>query len=421
MQNTKSCALLLLSLMIVGILIVSPTFSSLMSQVIIKSTGEISTTEVTAKSGSPEDIQAAVNTVEAAGGGTVHIPEGTFYWTGERVEIPGGVNIIGAGPAGCDGHPDFNVYTAKTILHNNKVPPFSPMFYIDGSNHKPTRISGIQFEATAPVYNDDAGTGSATAIRATLEITDFRVDHCTFINFCAMSVALRNTYTGTASAVVDHCVIDNPYKLESGRWTWAYGFYPGGQAYWWDDEDAPITDFLGKYPVKTGYPVMYVEDCKISRTRHAVDGIQGAWIVARYNYIDHPYPAHYGQLNVHGAGDGSWPSARGFEFYNNIVVGETGYSAELTWLRGGGGVVFNNTFSMSSGRAIGLFREECPQEPDEVLHNVWIWNNTVSGGSLLNNAGNFEEGVDYFLRAPNQEQDGFTYTPYPYPHQLTYE
>jgi len=420
MQNTKSCALLLLSLMIVGILIVSPTFSSLMNQVIIKSTGKISTTEVTAKSGSPEDIQAAVNTLEAAGGGIVYIPEGTFYWNGERVEIPGGVNIIGAGLAGCDGHPNFIVYTAKTILHNNKVPPFSPMFYIDGSNHKPTRISGIQFEATAPVGNDNAGTEGGTAIRAVLEVTDLRVDHCTFINFCQISVALRNTYTGTASAVVDHCVIDNPYKLESGSWIWAYGFYPGGQAYWWDDEDAPITDFLGKYPVKTGYPVMYVEDCKISRTRHAVDGIQGAWIVARYNYIDHPYQKNYGQLEIHGSGGGSWPSGRGFEFYNNTVVGEPGYtSTELTWLRGGAGVVFNNAFIMSGGYAVGLYLETCPAQPDEVLHNVWIWNNTVSGGALLHNVGGFTEDVDYFLRSPNQALDGFTYTPYLYPHPLT--
>lgn len=418
MQNTKSCALLLLSLMIVGNLIISLTFSSLMSEVIIKSTGEISTTEVTARSGSPEDIQAAVNTVEATGGGTVHIPEGTFYWNGETVEISGRVNIIGAGPAGCDGHPDFNVYTAKTILHNNKVPPFSPMFYIDGSNHKPTRISGIQFEATAPVSNDDK---DGIAIRAMLEVTDLRVDHCTFINFCSMSVALRNTYTGTASAVVDHCVVDNPYKLERGNWVWAYGFYPGGQAYWWDDEDAPITDFLGKYPVKTGYPVMYVEDCKASRCRHFVDAIQGAWIVARYNYIDHPYPTNYGQLDIHGSGDGSWPSGRGFEFYNNIVVGEPGHSTESAWLRGGGGVIFNNSFTVGSGYGIGLYYESCRQSPDEVLHNVWIWNNTMSGGPLIHNVGGFEEAVDYFLRAPNQEQDGFTYTSYPYPHPLTYE
>jgi hypothetical protein len=418
-QNLKFWEALLILVVLTGILTLPPAISSLMNNVVINSFGQISTTTVWAKSGSPEHIQAAVDTVEAVGGGTVHVPEGTFYWNGETVEISGEVNIIGAGPAGCDGHPNFNVYTAKTILHNNKVPPFNWMFYIDGSNHKPTRISGIQFEATAPVRNDNVDAGDA--IRAVLEVTDLRVDHCTFINFAHIAVSLRNTYTGTARAVVDHCVIDNPYKLGSGSWAWAYGFYPGGQAYWWDDVTAPITDFLGKYPVKTGYPVMYVEDCKISRTRHAVDGIQGAWIVARHNYIDHPYQTHYGQLNVHGCADGGWPSARGFEFYNNIVVGEPGNFAELTWLRGGAGMVFNNSFSMSSGYAIGLYEETCPQQPDEILHDVWIWGNTVSGGTLIDNYGGFTENVDYFLRAPNQEQDGFTYTPYPYPHPLTLE
>jgi hypothetical protein len=34
---------------------------------------------------------------------------------------------------------------------------------------------------------------------------------------------------------------------------------------------------------------------------------------------------------------------------------------------------------------------------------------------------NFTENVNYFLRAPNQQQDGFTYAPYPYPHPLTLE
>jgi hypothetical protein len=372
-------------------------------------------TEIWANSGSAQDIQDAVDQAILAGGGTVYVPAGKFYWNNETVTIPGGVNVIGAG-AGCDGYPNFNEYEAKTILHNNATPPIKNMFYIDGSNGKPVRISGIRFESEPPVNTDDFDIGDAVY---GYKCINLRVDHCTFINFAHKAVALSNTPAGTASGVIDHCVIDNPYKLNSGSWSWAYGFYATGKAYWWNDTTAPLTDFLGQYPVKTGYPVLYVEDCKISRTRHAVDAIQGGWIVARYNYIDHPYPKNYGQLEVHGAGGGSWPSARGFEFYNNIVVGEPGEFAELCWLRGGGGVVFNNSFIMSRGYAIGLYKETCPLQPDEVLHNVWIWNNTVSGGSLLNNYGNFQENVDYFLRAPNQQEDGFVYTPYPYPHPLT--
>lgn len=412
---------LLIFAVLVGLLILPTTFSSLTTQIVIKSSGQISVNVVIAKSGLAKDIQDAVNTVNAAGGGTVKIPEGTFYWNGETVNIPGGVNIIGAGPAGCDGYPNFKVYTAKTILKDNVYPSSGdhPMFYIDGSNGKPVRISGIRFEAKAPP-NVNA-EGRTVAIMAH-KVKNLRVDHCTFIDFSGTAVDVSNTVDGTASAVIDHCVIDNPYKLTGQNWVWAYGCYVTGRSYWWNDQTAPITSFLGKYEdIPSGFPVMFVEDCKISRCRHAVDAIQGGWIVARYNYIDHPYPTDYGQLEVHGAGSGSWPSARGFEFYNNIVVGESGEYAELTWLRGGGGVVFNNTFIMSEGYAIGLYRENCPQQPDEVLHNVWIWDNTVSGGTLIHNAGNFQLNVDYFLRTPNQQQDGFTYKPYPYPHPLTSE
>lgn len=382
--------------------------------VTIHNTGQLSMTTAWARSGTAEDIQVAVDNVAATGGGTVYIPEGIFYWNNETVTIPGGVNVIGAG-AGCSGYPSFIEYEAKTVLHNNVPPPINPMFFVDGTNGKPVRISGIKFEVEPPVGDDDK-LGNAIVL---YECLNARVDHCTFINFPEQSVVLGNSHTGTASGVIDHCVVDNPYKLGSGNWAWAYGFYVGGQAYWWNDNTAPLTDFLGKYPVKEGYPVLYVEDCKISRCRHAVDAIQGGWIVARYNYIDHPYPYGYGQLEVHGAAGGSWPSARGFEFYNNIVVAQEA-GAELSWLRGGAGVVFNNTFSMTDGDyAIVLVRETCPQQPDEVLHNVWIWNNTVSGGELLNPS-NFIENADYFLRAPNQQQDGFTYTPYPYPHPLTF-
>jgi hypothetical protein len=415
MHHKRLFFVFLVYAIILELLIFSPIFSSLTNNVIIKNSGKIFLTEVIAKSGFAKDIQDAVDYVVSHGGGTVYIPEGTFYWHGETVNIPGGVNIIGAGPAGCDGYPTFNVYTAKTILHDTFQD--TAMFVIDGSNGKPVRISGIQFERDGPPNPESDGYGDCIIANTCI---DLRIDHCTFINFASTAVGLFSTSTGTARGVIDHCVINNLYKLDGRDWLWGYGFYVGGRRYWWNDKTALLTSFLGKYEgIPTGYPVLYVEDCKISRCRHAVDAIQGGWIVARYNYIDHPYPTNFGQLEVHGSGDGSWPSARGFEFYNNIVVGEPGEYAELTWLRGGGGVVFNNSFSMSSGYAVVLWRENCPQEPDEVLHNVWIWNNTVSGGALIRNEGNFQLNVDYFLRAPNQALDGFTYIPYSYPHPLT--
>jgi hypothetical protein len=199
---------------------------------------------------------------------------------------------------------------------------------------------------------------------------------------------------------------------------WAYGFYVQGNAFYWNDTTAPITDFLGQFPVKATYPVLYVEDCKMSYCRHAVDAIQGGWIVTRYCYVDHPYPTNFGQLEVHGSEGGSWSSARGFEFYNNQAVGEAGHAPELCWLRGGGGVIYDNAFTtVDAGYCIVMIHETCPAQPDEECHNIWIWDNTKDAGTLLDDA-DFVLDTDYFLREPTVPLDGFAYTPYTYPHPL---
>ena len=77
---------------------------------------------VYADSGSANDIQAAVNILNSSGG-IVYVPAGTYNWSGETVNIPTGVNVIGASFAGCQGHEDnWTSYSATTILHNNDVP-----------------------------------------------------------------------------------------------------------------------------------------------------------------------------------------------------------------------------------------------------------------------------------------------------------
>lgn len=379
-------------------------------------------TNYNAASGSRDDIQAAVDLADPAAGDNVFIPAGHADWNGEKVTIPAGVNVFGASYAGCNGYPSFTEYDAATILHNNASPPVAnEMFYINGGQYASprlaTRISGISFIATAP--EDSAHESGSVAIVGQW-CENLRVDHCSFKDFANISVLLKNTHDGSASGIIDHCVINNPYKLDANGWLWAYGFYVQGNATYWDDTSAPLTDFLGAFPVPDDFPVLYVEDCKMSYCRHAVDAIQGGWIVARYCYVDHPYPTNFGQLQVHGSGGDSWPSARGFEFYNNTVVGEAAADhAEPVWLRGGAGVVYNNSFTnvKGGGYGIGLFRELCT-ETDEILHDVWIWVNTLDAGTLINNSGGFIEDTDYFLRAPTFEDDGFIYTPLDYPHPL---
>ena len=72
------------------------------------------------------------------------------------------------------------------------------------------------------------------------------------------------------------------------------------------------------------------------------------------------------------------------------------------------------------GVQVGKDIDGTPLRP---MNDLWIWGNTFENvATPFHNAdGYYVENVNYFLRAPNQAQDGFTYTPYIYPHPLVYE
>lgn len=412
LQSPKLCAAVLILAMLTAVFSLSIGVSSSTGSVVIANTGKISAGAI-AQSGSAADIQAAVNVVASAGGGNVYVPAGTYYWNNQTVTIPGGVNVFGASYAGCDGHTNnWTSYNATTILNNTAATPSNTMFYVNGLDGKASRISGIEFVTTGPVNTtmESIGTGPAVWL---YEIINAHVDHCTFINFYSAAVLLSNTNTGTASAVLDHNVVNDPYKLSSSGWSWGYGFYAQGEYPNWDSN---ITHFLGQFNV-VGAPVLYVEDNHFSLCRHATDCIQEGWDVVRFNLIDNPYPQNYGMVNIHGSGGGSWTSGRGVEVYNNTIVG-AGSMSELMWIRGGGGVIFNNTLE-NAGYDIGLFNED--GIAGTTVSQLYIWGNTLVNTtySLLGNSGNYTQNVQYFLRAPDQIDDGFTYTPYPYPHPLT--
>lgn len=375
--------------------------------------------EVTAQSGSAVDIQAAVNYVAGAGGGTVHIPPGTFYWNNETVTIPGGVNVIGASPAGTNGYPSFTHNNASTILHNNAVQVggqhgLNDMFFIDGSNGKSTRISGIQFESLVASSNDATEIGYA--IHVSNGAQDFRVDHNTFINFTDAAIFVENYDGLTERGVMDHNVIDNPYKDILGG-IWGYGIIVVGTRPPYVAWDSNIDNFLGKYDTApNNYVVAYIEDNHFSRCRHAIASNQEAWYVARYNLMDNERPTNYHYVDVHGTSGSVFPGGRGLEAYNNVIFGSAGYDKAIG-VRGGGGVLFNNTFqSISVG--ITLWNESALGSPDYAqVHDLYIWGN--AGATTLidpNGEGTgtgYLQNVNYFLYAkPN-------YTPYPYPHPLT--
>jgi hypothetical protein len=409
--------------MIVGIFTLSPTFSSLMNTVVINSTGKISLFSITAKSGSPVDIQTAVNAVAAAGGGTVYVPAGTFTFNppmnGSGVVIPFNVpiSIIGAG---------IGVTVLQETVNSGSSDMFDRSWSGQQYSGSSVRISGISFVGF--VMDESVTSNIGIGIQCT---QDFRIDHCSFQNFAGMAIYTDDN-TGSYSlidrGVIDHCTFDNPYKAvlqphnASGSYysVWGYGIVLVGDYSTWN----PLSYYLGQY----NNLIIYIENCNFSRCRHAIASNGNGYYVSRYNYFQECAP--YGQNDVHGnAGNGV--GGRGLESYSNVFnFTDESYSDgqdAAVEPRGGGGVTWNNTVILTAGYGTDTvqFSNDGESAPYDV-EQFYIWNNTAqwtNGTAVDFNSKIFPwdyvQNVNYFLRAPNQTLDGFTYTPYTYPHPLT--
>lgn len=343
-------------------------------------------TEIWANSGSAEDIQMAVDTAAAAGGGNVYIPSGTFNFfqvgvSWSSVTVPGGVNVFGMG-------------SDKTILVQPAVPPFdSSMFQLDGNNGKPIRISGIYFKGK--VTNDETqnnwGIGVDNAI-------DFRIDHCKFTDFCGASIS---TYGSNIKGVIDHNDFDAPYK-ETYPGDWAYGILVHGANVW-----RSLDNYLGKYVAGT----IYIENNVFRRLRYAATENGAGFFVFRYNDV-YLCPNYGGWakagVDVH-EGSSGYPGGRGLEAYSNNFFLMADYGQQGFKLRGGGGVIYNNTINVDIN--IWLIYADI-NNPQNYVNELYIWNNI--GGSFSKYAF-YIENTHYFMYAKSG------YTPYTYPHPLTLE
>ena len=344
---------------------------------------------VVANSGSPQDIQAAVNTAAAAGGGTVYVPAGNFTFdfptptaNSYGVIVYGGVNVVGAG-------------AGNTILCMTRNPTsINPiMFYLDGSNGKPIRISGISFKG----YVADTEGWSLEGIEVAA-VKDFRIDHCSFTDFSSRGVGVGASSRG----VIDHCSFDNPYKESIGG-EWGYGVIVWGDGVW-----RSMDYYLGQY----SDGVTYIEDCTFARCRYAVSGNDAGWYVFRHNTV-YLCPNYGGWAkagcDVH-EGSTSMPGGRGLEVYSNSFLYVADYGQQAVKMRAGGGVVYNNVVNVDVG--VWLIKADWATSETNYVKDLYIWGNSNTGTPV--SADSFYiENVHYFL----SQKSG--YTPYPYPHPLT--
>lgn len=416
---------LLIVLVLSGTLVISVS-SAPIATVAISSNGTILYTgsEITAASGSPQDIQAAVDAMAAAGGGTVRIPAGDFVFNPifGGVTVPQGVNLVGAGQG-------------VTILRETVECRGSTMIYVDGfgslpystpdlpSHQKPVKIQGISLIGYVPSRADADSTTNNNGLIINC-IKDFLVYDCSFSNFVNMGILAENSMGWETSpyimrGVISHCDFDQPYKddLAIQNRIWGYGIVVCGSGYF--SGTAPLNELLGQYDGVSN--VVYIEDCTFRRCRHAIASSQGGYYVARHNYFTEMIQFHYASyIDVHGTGVGA-------EIYDNVIENSpVDYRTILTppenyigqyigmgiGIRGGGGVIFNNQFTQACTPYIKLY-SDLPSDPVQKVKDMWVWNNTKPDGSIAEVAVTDPVlNVDYFLGE-------LTYTPYQYPHPLT--
>jgi len=447
--KSKFYVILLVLVMLTGILTLSPAISSLMNTYkLVESSGTIVANEAYAESGSVEDVQAAVDAVVAAGGGTVYIPEGDFTFeprdsgltgpygrpTGVQFVVPAaGINIFGGGKG-------------VTVLEMpvDDIAPNVGMFCVTGGYETARavggwisggklRISGITFKGRSNIDTSPSGDHAILLV----SVRDFRIDNCEFLCMGSVGIWVQDQDTQYSivggdpdritQGVVDHSdFIDmhKPGALAAGR-GYGYGIGIGRAMYWewtyWEDDP---WELFGKYEGN-----IFVEDCYFTRCRHAVAASSGGTYVLRNSVIEDI--AIFASATTGHPNRATYFGMLAQEIYN-ITIRRTPAGAEANpnnffgiLVEGGSALLYNNTFD-SCYRAFDISACESTSgrgdtHPRGHTKEVYIWDNTYI--NLVTTFNIFAqdcpapvEGVEYFLHAPSAEKN---YQPYSYPHPLT--
>lgn len=371
-----------ISLLMCIVLMVSFTFGTMNFQ------ADARTTSI--EYGAYEAIQKAIS--EAAPGETIIIPAGEFI-----IEKPISINR----PITLRGTVEGGVL--QTVIQG-RCANYINVFSDD------VRIEGIKFEGRLGLSANEHAINIGDYI-------NFVVKNCEFLNVSYRGVLITGN---RAKGVITGCRFENIYN---GSGVVVYGVSTGSgenviNTFW---DTYPTMDEL-KNNLGTDNAV-YIEDCYFTKGWHAVASNEGGRYVFRYNTMEDPDGT--GQsVDTHGLEYQSKRGTRSVEIYNNTLTNSYAHYANI-WLRGGDGVVFNNTMTNSTN---GLFishtseigqpdPEQIPYPAKDQTRALYAWNNTLDGNpaKIIVRPGHeylLVENRDFF----NYELPG--YVPYTYPHPL---
>lgn len=384
----------------------------------------------TADSCSQLDVQEAID--DASDGDIVLVPAGACTWTTPALNAPAvtvyqkAITLQGAG-------------IGQTVITDATTN--------GGWNHAMIRVDlleGQQFRLTGFTFTE-VNQPSGLAIYGSSR--EFRVDHCEFVNHTTDRCVTAITVSGYTYGVIAHCNFFSSRVLVSGN----------GDAAW-------------QRPLSLGTAnAVYIEDSTFDTTPHCntVDANDGGRYVFRHNVIT---DAH---IEAHSGCPCGCRATFSYEVYENTIVAATRMYYAFFGMRGGTGVIFNNTITGSStnphispdirvdnqrscmdisgytcygpwdrcdgdsiydGNQPGGYGYPCRDQigrstdtgitSPQILEPLYEWNNAVDDATdidiVLNGTMCFtmsyhiQEGRDYYNDTPRPG-----YTPYVYPHPLT--
>ena len=327
----------------------------------------------------------------ASDGDTVAIPAGQCTWTA-NVSVSKRLTIQGAG-------------IGQTVLIDgmDKAPfPNVPQMFIwNIPDTGPARMTGISWRGRGVQDPNNSGM-----IQIAGTASQFRMDHNEFQPWGTRAV---NVF-GYIRGVIDHNVFDvsraNGFGLYVLHNSWNL---PGTD---FGDASFAYPDTMGTAEALFVEDNTFTNDQSINPYYYANDGYMGGRVVYRYNTYTNAFWGSHGTETA-----GRWRGLRQFEIYNNTFTLSGVAYPSVIGVRGGVGVIFNNTLTLTGGAEINQiadlsnYRTTDPRD-NSPWHfcngkNVWDGNQDSSGYPCLDQPGRGQGGL----------LSNFNPTPVGWPHQ----
>lgn len=352
------------------------------------------------------DIQAAVTA--SLSGDTVIVPGGTCTWSNSMtLGSSKAITLQGTGT------------TIKRVNLGNV-----PLINISTNSAQSTTVTGFNFRDEST--SDQGFSGAFIQASGSPANAKFRIYNNTFTvesPWCG-NVKLHIRVVGQQFGLIDNNTFNFSTASEVIH---NEGYGSGSDAGWMDDVSPGSIN------------AVYIENNKFWNTpscrwvtgstvnagaNSAVQNYYGARTVFRYNTVQ--------MANVDAHGTAGMIGARWYEIYENSWLGvPNGNMDKMVQLRGGSGVVFNNTWTSSGSvlnTGIKMYEEDSGTYPlpyqvgrgkksgsTFASEPVYIWGNSISGTSFGETGGDsyVQQNRDYYVGI---QRTG--YTPLIYPHPL---